>query len=144
MVSCRNETLDFVIELQISEKIDLKKRVFITYYNNKPPVEIRFDLTDNEKKKINKQFNVIKSYITQEKLFIDDSCIGSPKLYTIITIGSGNKEKKLFVHTACEKYPDHTDMEKISRIKNFVSLIYEIVNSKPGVKDVPDSDIFYY
>ena len=143
-VSCMNKTLDVVIAFQNSFKIDLKGKRFMVFYQNKPHEEIRFELSQAEEQKIKEQCLDLISGFNEKEIIINDSCISFPKLYTIISLKLGNKERKISIQMACEKYPPNSDIGMIIRIKDFVNFASKVVNSKPGVKEIPQSDIIYY
>jgi hypothetical protein len=101
-------------------------------------------LTTNEVERINTQANEINAYLVNEDLLIGDICPNLPKIGTVITIETGQGKKKISIDMNCDIYPANTDMEKVSRVKKLVSLVFKIVGSRPDVKASPASDIIYY
>ena len=143
-LACKNEVAKIVIDHGISASIDLKDQVFTTYYQSKAPLSVKFGLTAIEIERINTQANEVNAYLADEDLLIGDSCLNLPKIGTVITIETGHGKKKISIDMNCDIYPYNTDMDKVSTVKKLVSLVFEIVGSKPEVKASPPSDRIYY
>lgn len=143
-----DKNIEIVIEFAQSYKYDLHKEVYTVFYINKPPDEIKFHLSDNEKRKIiGKYYDLdINKISGKDKItgntYIEDKCMIMPKLFTIIHVKGKDKLQEIQIDVGCDDFY-LSNFSKAKRIKKFLQFVDGIVKSKPQIKNAPTSNIMY-
>lgn len=140
--------IEIIIEEPQSYKYDLTHRVFTTYYMTKPKIEVKFKLSEDEESAIKKKYYDLKIYeinqinnITGNTL-IDDDCGTMPKFYTIIKIKKPASSQEIQIDKSCDNFY-LSNFVIAHRIKEFIKIVTDILQSKPEIENVPKSDIIY-
>jgi hypothetical protein len=135
--------IEIVIEIVQSYKIDLKAEIYTVYFLTKEPLEIKFQLTEEERREIIDLFDSLKYNRKVDWEYIGDSCWDAPKLYTIVSIKPEEKIHKVYIDIGCGAYY-HNDEQMAIQYKRLILLIRKILKSKKEIKEAPKSDIGYF
>lgn len=152
LLSCSSKVKDTNIEIIINDnqsyKYDLKNNVYTIYYMNKAATEIKFNLSKEEK------HTIINSYYTLKidkitdinkitgNIYIDDKCTTMPKSFTKLHIKTNYSLQEIQIDEDCNDFY-LSNYLKAKRIKRFLKVIRNILQSKPQIKNAPVSDIMY-
>ncbi len=143
-----DKNLAITIQSSQSYKYDLENEVFTIFYVSKKPTEIKFHLTNEERNEIIKKYYSLKLNKISKidkitgNIYIEDKCITMPKIYTILRIQSQNTSQEIQIDTGCDNY-DSSNFIEANKIKEFIKFALNIIQSKPGIKNSPTSDIMY-
>jgi hypothetical protein len=148
----KDKNLEIVIEDAQSYKYDLTKEVFTIFFMAKTPVNIYFHLTDDERNRIiDKYYELgINQMVGKNKItgniYIEDNCMDMPKLTTILKVKSKERLQVIEIDTGCDDFyqPFYLSNYNVAkRIKDFLQFALSIIQSKPSLKNSPQSDIIY-
>ncbi len=146
-LSCAHHTknninIELKMEIGNSYKYDILKELYVIYYINKPPTEIKFKLSDMEKKSINKKYYELNLDKLPEKLTIENNCNIMPKVFNVLNIKRDQLMQQIRIDRSCNDY-SLFKKGKAKRINDFIDFIKNILNSKPEIKNAPKSNIHY-
>ena len=143
-----DKNIDIVIEEMKSYKYDLKNGIFTIFYLSKLPTKIKFNLTNKEQNEIIKSYyslnlNKIKTINKQTgNIYIEDECMTMPKNYTILHVKTKSLLQEIQIDMGCDNFY-LSNFREANRIKKFIKLVLNIIQSKPEMKNAPGSDILY-
>lgn len=134
--------IELVIEHEKSYKYDLQKELYTVHYIDKPSREIKFKLSDEEKKSISVKYYELNLNQLSEDIIIKSNCNIIPEIYTTLFIKRNNNTQEIKIETGCNDF-NIFNKGKANRVKIFLNYVYEILNSKPDIKNTPKSNIPY-
>lgn len=137
-----NADIEIVIQDAQSYKFDLKNEIYTVFFMSKPSADIKFNLTDKEKREIINRYFSLNLDKLPDQLKIRDKCEGFPKLFTTLSVKNKGKKQELQVDESCEQF-SISDYENGKNLKDFIQLVRDIITSKKEIKAAPKSDIFY-
>ena len=143
-IACKQKIYDVAIKTGISSTIDLKKGLYVVFYQDKPPAEVKFSLSQYEIENINAMAKRLYLSISETELNIVDTCLSIPKIITRIDIEINGKRKNIFIDMNCAGDSGIDETEKAKQTNALVSQIAKIIHAKPRVKEITGSDILYY
>ena len=148
----KDKNLEIQIEDAQSYKYDLSKGIFTIFFMGKTPLKINFQLTNDEKNKIiDKYYELGINQIAGKNeiagnIYIEDNCLDMPKLTTILKVKSKGRLQMIEIDTSCDDFyqPFYLSNYNVpKRLKDFLQFIFTILQSKPSIKNSPQSDIMY-
>ena len=147
--SCANkpatqEYPDIVIEDGYSYKYDLNNEIYFVTIMGDPqsPTQVKFKLSEDEKKAIKDKFYEIGLNSVANDEYIEDQCYIMPQILTTLTLKKKDKSIKIEIEESCNAYYTFNFL-KAKKIKEFTSMVRNIVRAKPEVKNAPKSNAFY-
>ena len=147
----KDKNLEIQIEDAQSYKYDLSKGIFTIFFMVKT-LKINFQLTNDEKNKItDKYYDLGINQIAEKNeitgnIYIEDNCMDMPKLTTILKVKSKGRLQVIEIDTSCDDFyqPFYLSNYNVpKRVKDFLQFIFTILQSKPSIKNLPQSDIIY-
>lgn len=138
----KDENIKIVIDYPNSYRYDLDKQVFTVFFSTKPPLEIKFSITKHERTKIKNEYYKLGIDDFAGNTDFADKCVIMPKLYTMLSIKTGSKIQRIQIDEGCNNFV-LSNFIKANRVKSFLNLIRNILQSKPQIKNAPTSDIIY-
>lgn len=138
----KHANIEIIIKSSKSYQFDLKKEVFTVFYLSKPPTQIKFHLTNEEKSKIIDKYYSLDLDKIPGKIKIEDECMYMPKLYTILKVNTKNASQEIEIDSECDDFY-FSNFQKANRVKKFLKFVGSILQSKPEIKNAPISDILY-
>lgn len=146
--SYKTKPLKIIIKSDLSYKYDLSNETYTVFYTNKPPQEIRFHLSDLEKKEIYEKYyslrldKIKKTGLVNDDILVKDKCEEMPKNKTVLHVQSREKNQEIKIDLSCNSFYLSNFIEA-DRIKTFIVFTLDIIRSKPQIKEAPSSDIMY-
>ena len=138
----KNINIDLTIKDGESYKYDLKNGIYTIYYMDKPPVEIKFKLTDNEKEMINNKYYEYQLDDLPLKIIITGNYAREPTIYTSLHIQRKNVIQDLKIEEGCSEF-NMFIQNKARKVNHFIEFVYIILNSKMEIKNSKKSNILY-
>ena len=133
---------ELIIENAKSYKIDFIQGVYTVYFINKPPEEIKFLLSGDEKNGIQEKYYELSLNKLPSEIKIPGTCMIMPQIYTTVYIKNENTLQKIQIENGCDEF-SFFESRKAKRIKTFINYIYQILNLRPEIKNSPKSDVEY-
>lgn len=134
--------IELVIEDAKSYKYDFKRETYTIFFIDKPPIEIKFKLSDEERIGINEKYYELHLDRFSEKISIEGNCNIMPQIYTTVSIIRDSAVQEIRIETGCNDFSIFKK-GKAKDINNFLKYIFEILNSKTEIKNAPKSNIHY-
>jgi hypothetical protein len=128
LISCNSAhieedtNLTISIRYELSYKIDLNEKVYTVFFISKPPLKIKFNLADDEIKKISDKYFTLKLY-ELGSLELSDSCMTYPMIYTYINVKSNSINQQIKFDENCEGFMDDSRL----KLHEFTQLISDII-----------------
>ncbi|MDZ4793323.1 MAG: hypothetical protein SGI83_03510 [Bacteroidota bacterium] len=138
-----NERVDIVIEIVQSYKYDIGKKVYTVYFLEKKPNEIFFELSKEEDMKVQEKYYALNLDKCNGNFEIENNCLITPKLYTVVTMNSKNNKQRIKIYSDCNKYSSK-DLKMAKRVNEFINFIIELVQKKPEIRNAIPSDMLYF
>lgn len=153
LLSCSSQrakdtNIEIIINDDQSYKYDLKNGIYTIFYMSKPPSEIKFTSSKEEKNKIIDSYYTLKiDEITDidkitGNIYIEDNCTTMPKSFTRLHIKTNYLLQEIQIDEDCNDFY-LSNYIRANRIKRFLRIIRNILQSKPQIKNAPESDIWY-
>ena len=136
-----HKKVGLIIQDADSYKCDFEKEIYTIYYIDKLPLEVKFKLSNNEKKSINEKYYEMKLYDIKEKI-INDNCMWSPKIYTTLDFKSENTHQEIRIERGCKDF-NFNNKINAQKINDFLNYIDEILKAKAEIKNAPKSNVPY-
>lgn len=138
--------IDPSIEIQLefpgSYKYDVKNEIYTVYFMEKPPLEVKFHLSDDEVNRIiNKYYDLGINKLSQD-LLIRDNCLTMPKVLTALRVKTKKQVQRIQIDEDCDDFK-FSNSGKANRVKTFMKFIRDIIGAKPEVQKAPKSDFIY-
>lgn len=153
LIACSNEStrdrnLNIVISDYDAYQFDLTKMKLTIFNDSKPSQIVKFNLSTKEKNEIIKSYykfglnemNEINQ-LTGTTL-VEDECFIAPKFTTTIAVKSGEINQKIEIDRNCDNFYI-SNFHRAKRVKAFLKVVDEILNSKPEIKNAPRTDKIY-
>ena len=138
----KDANFELVIEVTKSYKYDFINGIYTIFYIDKSPEEIKFQLSEDEKNSIQEKYYELNLNKLPNDINIDGTCMNMPKLYTVIQIKTTNTLQKIQIEMGCDKF-NILKTGRAKRINNFINYVYQILNSRPEIKNSPKSNVDY-
>ncbi|MFN8290804.1 MAG: hypothetical protein U0U70_11140 [Chitinophagaceae bacterium] len=124
-----------------SYEIDFTKGIYTVFFDTKPPLQIKFIITDSEKAVLQKKMDLLDFKKRESGFLISDSCYDKyPKIYTLLNFTTRGISRSIQIDLACTKY-------SIDNV-NFANQVKEILlSAKKSVhseNEIPESDVTYW
>jgi len=135
-----DNNISIIINNAQSYKWDLKKQTYTIFFVSKPPLEVKFSLSQSEKKTIISKYYELNLNNLGEKVEFNDECLSMPKLFTTLSIYAQSWSQQITIDESCN---DFQDSKNAKNVKAFLEFVKGIIASKPEIKKLPRSDIMY-
>ncbi|HEV8084482.1 MAG TPA: hypothetical protein VGP55_14845 [Chitinophagaceae bacterium] len=138
----KHTNIELIIQDAGSYRYDFKKEIYTVFSIDKSPIEIKFELSNEEKKGINEKYYELHLNKLPAKVSIEGDCMISPAFFTTLYIKRDSSMQEIQIESGCRDY-NLFNRGKAERINNFLKYIYKIVKVKPEIKNSPKSNIHY-
>jgi hypothetical protein len=150
LFSCSNKPKpkDYNIEITISHansyNYDLKNHVYTVLGFMKRDTIIPFNLSAVEQHQIVDKYYALKlDSLGERTLIYAISNILSPRILHYIKVQSKNQTQYINIEAGRKEY-EPQDIINAKRINEFIDFTKSILNSKPEIKNAPESDVGYF
>lgn len=146
-----DKNIEFIITMEQSYKYDLKNEIYTiygvkkydsirkTYFVSGTPLEIKFNLSEEEKTKIKKKYYDLGIDEMPTKMIVNDSCFAPfPRMFYTLYVYAGKKRQNLNIDIDCDAY-GYPNYYKGIVLKNFLNFCLTILRTKPEIKNSPKS-----